>query len=323
MRRRNFLGLLGSAVVAWPLGAQAQSRVYRVGLLALEAGEDASQFVSKLRDLGYVEGKNLQYEYRSAGGDAKRLGGLAAELVQWKPDVLVAGWGTLAPKALKAATETIPIVFSTVGDPIGAGLVQTLSRPGGNVTGLSGQSSELKGKQFQLMMTCIPGQRVVGAILNPDTPYGALALKQLEAAADAQGIKVRTLEVRSPAELTAAGMDTLTAAGATSLFVIEDPLMSSIREAVIDQANRLRLPIMTSLIEYVRSGGLMAYGAGRTDRYRRSAEYVDRILKGASPGDLPVEQPTQFQLVINARTAKSLDVTIPASLLAVADEVIE
>ena len=323
MRRRELLKVLGNAAIAWPFVAHAQSKVYRVGLLTLEAGEDASQFVGKLRDLGYVEGKNLQYVHRSAEGDPKRLAALAAGLVQLKPDVLVAGWGTLAPKALRAATETIPIVFSTVGDPIGAGLVQTLSRPGGNSTGLSGQSSELKGKQLQLMLMCIPGQRVVGVLLNPDTPYSALALTQLKAAADGHGIQLKTLEVRNPAEFTGAGMDALVASGVTSLFVIEDPLMASLRTIVIGEANRLRLPTMSGLTDYARSGALMTYGTGRKDQYRRTAEYVDKILKGSNPSDIPVEQPTHFHLVINVKTAKALDVTIPPSLLAVADEVIE
>src|SRR4051812_3635820 len=190
MRRRDFISLLGGAVGAWPLMAGAQSRLYRVALLTLEAGEGSSQLIGALRELGYVEGRNLAFEHRSAEGDPGRLAMLSGELVQSKPDVLVAGWGTLAPKALKAATGSIPIVFSTVGDPIGAGLVQTLSRPGGNVTGLSGQSTELKGKQLQLMLTCIPGQRIVGVLLNPDTPYSALAMKELSKAADSHGVRL-------------------------------------------------------------------------------------------------------------------------------------
>jgi putative ABC transport system substrate-binding protein len=324
MRRRDFIRLLGSvAAIAWPLSARAQSRTYRVGLLTLETGEDASKLVGRLRELGYVEGKNLDYEHRSAEGDPKRLGALADELVRLKPDVLVAGWGTLAPKALKAATGTIPIVFSTVGDAVGAGLVQTLARPGGNVTGLSGQSNELKGKQLELLLMCIPDQRAVGVLLNPDTPYSGLALKHLKAAADQRDIRLEQLEVRSPAEFTQAGMDALAASGATSLIIIEDPLTASIRTAVIDQASRLRLPTITALVDYVRAGGLMTYGPERKDSYRRAAEYVDRILRGASPSDLPVEQPTRFELVINLNTAKSIGVTMPPSLLAIADEVIE
>jgi len=323
MRRRVFFGLSGGMAAAWPVVARAQSKVHRVSLLTLDAGEDSSPLVASLRDLGFVEGRNLHFEHRSAGGDPARLAALAQELVQPKPDVLVAGWGTLAPKALKAATTTIPIVFTTVGDPVGAGLVQSLSRPGGNATGLSGQSTELKGKQLQLLLACVPGQSVVGVLLNPDTPYAALALKELRAAADGQGIRLEILEVRSPTDFTAARMDALVASGATSLFIIEDPLAATLRATVVDQANRLRLPTVTGLVEYAYAGGLVTYGPGRRDSSRRAAEYVAKILKGASPSDLPVEQPTQFQLVINLKTARALGIAIPPSLLAVADEVIE
>ena len=324
MKRREFIGLIVGTAGAWPLSAHAQSKTYRVGLLTLDTGEDSSQFTGPLRDLGYVEGKNLNFEHRSAAGDPGRLAAMAEELVQAKPDVLVAGWGTLAPKALKTATATIPIVFATVGDPIGAGLVQTLARPGGNVTGLSGQSTELKGKQLQLLLTCVPGQSAVGVLLNPDTPYSALALKELRVAADREGIRLELLEVRRPPEFTAARMDALVASGATSLLVIEDPLTANLRAAVLDQASRLRLPTMSGGgVDYIRSGGLMSYGSSQRAMYRRAAEYVDKILKGTAPGELPVEQPTRFQLVINLKTAKALGLAIPPSLLAIADEVIE
>jgi len=323
MKRREFIALVVGAAAARPRSALAQSRMHRIGVLTLQSGEAVAQLSGPLRGLGYIEGKNVAFEHRSAEGDPARLAALAEELVREKPDVLVAGWGTLAPKALKAATTTIPIVFTTVGDPIGADLVQTLARPGGNLTGLSGQSVDLKSKQLQLLLTCIPGQRTIGVLLNPDTPYTALALKELRGAADQSGIRLEILEVRRPAEFTEARMDTLGAAGATSLFVIEDPLVSSLRTSVIDQATRLRLPIMTGLIEYVYSGGLMTYGASLGDSYRRVAEYVDKILRGASPSELPVEQPTRFQLVINLKTAKQLGLTIPPSVLALADDVIE
>lgn len=323
MRRREFVWMLGGAAAAWPFAIQAQSRIYRVALLTLQPDEDPAQLVEPLRNLGYVAGNNLSFAHRSANGDPKQLGALAGELVQLKPDVMVAGFGTLAPKALKAATATIPIVFSTVGDPIGAGLVQSLSRPGGNLTGLSGQSTELKGKQLQMLLACVPDQRAIGVLLNPDTPYTALALQQLKAAADGQGIRLELIEIRSAADFTEARMDQLVASGASSLFVIEDPLVVTLRMTVIDQANRRRLPIMTGLAEYVRSGGLMTYGSATRDSYRRAAEYVDKILRGAAPSDLPVEQPTRFQLAINLKTAKALGVTIPPSLLALADEVIE
>jgi putative ABC transport system substrate-binding protein len=269
MKRREFIAAIGGAAAAWPLAVHAQSRVYRVALLTLQAGEDADQLVGPLRNLGYVIGTNLYFEHRSAEGDPKRLAALASELVQLKPDVLVAGWGTLAPKALRAASENIPIVFSAVGDPIGTGLVQSLSRPGGNVTGLSGQSTELKGKQLQMLLACIPNQRVVGVLLNPDTPYSALAMKQLQAAADGQSIRLELLEIRGAEDFTEARLDSLVAAGASSLFVIEDPLVLALRETVIDQANRRRLPIMTALVEYAHSGGLMTYGPVLNDMYRR------------------------------------------------------
>lgn len=322
MDRRKFITLTG-AVAVWPLAARAQSRIYQVALLTLEATEVASQLSEPLQDLGYIKGKNLHLEHRSADGDPTRLAAMAAELVAAKPDVLVAGWGTLAPKALQAATASIPIVFTTVGDPIGAGLVQSLARPGGNLTGLSGQAVDLKSKQLQLLLTCVPGQRAVGVLLNPDTPYSALALKELKLAADQSGIQLELLEVRRPPELTANRMDALVASGATSLFIIEDPLTSSLRAAVLDQAARLRLPTMTGLADYVRSGGLMTYGASQAESYLRAAAYVDKILKGATPGDLPVEQPTQFHLVINLKTAKTLGIAVPPSVLVIADEVIE
>ena len=322
MRRRLFLTLAGGAS-AWPLGAGAQSRTYRVGFLALEPGEDSSVLANPLRDLGYVQGKNLALQFRSAAGDPARLPALAEELVQTAPDVLVAGWGTLAPKALKAATTTLPIVFAVVGDPVGAGLVQSLARPGGNLTGQSGQSSEFKSKQLQLLLTCVPGQRVVGVFANPDTPYSALALKELRAGADQFGVRLEVMEVRRPVEFTSARMDALVAAGATSLFVVEDPLSNSLRSAIVEQATRLRLPIISGQVDFVRAGALMSYGIDDTDRYRRVAEYVDKIFKGAKPSDLPVEQPTRFILVINLRTAKTLGVTVPPSLLQMADDVIE
>lgn len=323
MRRRDLIRLAGGAAVAWPLSVSAQSRIYRVGFLTLETGEKASELTEPLADLGYVQDKNMSFAHRSAEGDPGRLAKLAEELAQTKPDVLVAGWGTLAPKALKAATATIPIVFSTVGDPIGAGLVQSLARPGGNVTGLSGQAAEFKSKQLQLLLTCVPGQKVVGVLVNPDTPFSALAMKELRTAADQAGIRLELLEARRPADFTVSRMDALVASGATSLFVLEDPLTSNIRASVIDQANRLRLPIMTGQSEYALAGALMSYGASQKERYRRAADYVDKILKGTSPGDLPVEQPTKFQLVINLKTANSLGLSVPPSVLAIADEVIE
>jgi putative ABC transport system substrate-binding protein len=323
MRRRQFIGLVLGASAACSLAARAQAKMYVVALLTLEPGEDGTRLIAALRDLGYVEGRNLHLKYRAAEGDPVRLRALADELVATKPDVLVAGWGTLVPQALQAATHTIPIVFTTVGDPIGAGLVQSLAHPGGNMTGLSGQFAEFKGKQLQLLLTCVPGQSVVGVLSNPDTPYSALALDVLKAAATASRIRLERLDVTRPAELTAARMDALVANGATSLFVFEDPLASSLRTTVIEEANRLRLPIITGMADYVRDGALMTYGVSLADSARRTAEYVDKILRGAKPGDLPVQQPTIFQLIINLKTAKAFGIDVPPTLLALADEVIE
>ena len=237
--------------------------------------------------------------------------------------MIVAGWGTLAPKAAKEATATIPVVFITVGDPVGAGLVQSLAKPGANVTGLSGQAAELKGKQLQLLKEVAPGQKVVGVLLNPDTPYTSLALKELRSAADLDGTRLELLEIREPNEFSAARLEVLVAAGATSLFVLEDPLTSNIRDRVVELATRLRLPTMTGPRVYVLAGALISYGPDLKGRRGRVAEYVDKILQGAKPGDLPVEQPTKFELVINLKTAKALGIEIPPTLLARADEVIE
>jgi putative ABC transport system substrate-binding protein len=323
MNRREFATLAMLAAIVQSSDAHAESRIFKVALLTLDSSETADQLKGPLAQLGYVEGRNLAFIHRTADNDAARLGAIAEELVRERPDVMVAGFGTLVPKALMAATHDIPIVFSTVGDPVGAGLVQSLSYPGGNVTGFSGQSTEFKGKQLELLLDCLPGENVVGVLLNPDTPYTGLALKQLEVAADKRGVKLVLLRVRRPTEFTAREMDLLAVRGATSLFIIEDPLISVIRSDVIEQARRLRLPTITGLSEYARDGGLMSYGVDRTDLYRRTAGYVDRILKGAKPGDLPVEQPTKFRLILNLKTAKAFNLTLPPSILVAAEEVIE
>jgi putative tryptophan/tyrosine transport system substrate-binding protein len=322
MKRREFIALVGGAATL-PLAARAQYRIHRVAFLTLEPDENAALIVGPLRELGYVEGTNLAVTHRSAQGDPGRLAALAEELVRGSPDVLVAGWGTLAPKALKAATATIPIVFATVGDPIASGLVQSLARPGGNLTGMSGLGVDIKSKQLQLLLTAVPGQRVVGVLLNPDTPFSAQALVELRSAANRNGIRLELLEVRKPDEFTTFRMDALVAAGATSLFIIDDPLLVAMRGPVVDQATRLRLPVISTFRDYALGGALMAYGVLPSERYRRTAWYVDKVLKGAKPADLPVEQPTKFQLVINLKTATTIGLTIPTSVLALADEVIE
>jgi len=322
MKRREFFTLVGGAATL-PLAARAQSRIYRVAFLTLEPDENAALLIGPMRELGYVEGANLAVTHRSAQGDPGRLAALAEELVRGSPDVLVAGWGTLAPGALKAATASIPIVFATVGDPIASGFVQSLARPGGNMTGQSGLGVDIKGKQLQLLLKSVPGQRVVGVLLNPDTPFSAQALAELRSAANHDGIRLELLEVRKPDEITALRMDALVASGVTSLFIVDDPLLITMRGAVMDQTTRLRLPSISSFRDYALAGALMAYGVPPNERYRRTAWYVDKVLKGAKPSDLPVEQPTKFQLVINLKTARTIGLAIPPSVLALADEVIE
>jgi putative ABC transport system substrate-binding protein len=241
------------------------------------------------------------WEYRSADGRVERLQELAAELVRAGPDVVIAGYGTLAPKALIAATRSIPIVFTSVGDPVGAGLVASLSQPGGNVTGMSGQASDIAAKKLQLLEDLIPGKKLVAVLGNPDTPYTALALRQVKTAAAA-------MELPS---------------GAASMLVLEDPVLLSAIKQTVELAAKGRLPAIYGPKEYAQAGGLISYGTDQGQLCRRAAEYVDRILKGASPASLPVEQPTKFEFVINFRAAKALGLEIPSSLLSLADELIE
>jgi putative ABC transport system substrate-binding protein len=311
---------------AAPLTAEAQQarKVYAIGFLGLTPGEDttsAQPLLERLRELSYSEGTNMTFEYRSAEGRPERLPQLAGELVRAKPDVLIAGFGTLTAQAAKAATTTIPIVFTLVGDPVGAGLVAGLSRPGGNLTGLSGVT-EIGGKQLQLLQELTPGKQVIAVLMNPDTPYTRLALKEINSAAETTRTRVQVLEARTadqvPLQLKAA-----ITAGIGGLLVIADPLTYSLRRQIADLSAKARLPTMCPGRDYVEEGGLMSYGFNRRQVYRRAAEYVDRILKGAKPNDLPVEQPTKFDLIINLKTAKALGLTIPQSVLQRADEVIQ
>jgi putative tryptophan/tyrosine transport system substrate-binding protein len=326
MRRRDFFGVLGGAV-ALPLTAAAQQpgKSWRVAYLALLPGEDttlAKPFLERLQELGYVEGKNITWAYRSADGRAERLPQLAAELVLEKPDVLVTGFGTLAARAARDATSTIPVVFTMVGDPIGAGLVASLSRPGANVTGFSDLASEFAAKRLQLLQNLIPGQKLIAVLGNPDTPFTALALKQVQTAAAANHQPLAVFEARTIDEV-AAGTTAAIKSGAAGLMTLDDPLLLSAKQKIINLLADARLPAIYGLRDYVEANGLMSYSMDRPQTVRRAADYVDRILRGAAPADLPVEQPTRFELVINLKTAKALGIDIPSSLLAIADEVIE
>jgi putative ABC transport system substrate-binding protein len=326
MRRRDFIVVLSGAV-AWPLVARAQQpgKSYRIAYLALLPGEDttlAKPFLERLRELGYNEGKNFTLMYRSADGRPERLPELASELAQAGPDVFVTGFGTLAAKAAMGATSTIPVVFTMVGDPIGAGLVATLSRPGANVTGFSDLASEFAAKRLQLLQNIIPGQKLIAVLGNPDTPFTALALKQVKTAAATTHQPLAVFEARTLDEVPA-GIAAAIKSGAAGLMTLDDPLLLSARQQIIKLLADARLPAIYGLRDYVEANGLMSYSMDRPQTSRRAAEYVDKILRGAVPADLPVEQPTKFELVINLKTAKALGIDIPSSLLAVADEVIE
>jgi putative ABC transport system substrate-binding protein len=327
MKRREFMAALGGVLVTWPLVAigQRAEKSHRLSFLALVPGENATlmqALLERLHELGYSEATNMSFEYRSAEGHPERLAALAAELVQAKPDVLITGFGTLAAQAAKAATTTLPIVFTTVGDPLGAGIVASLSRPGANITGLTDQARDTEGKRLQLLQELIPGKHEIAVLLNLDTPFSRLALQEAKTAAEYAHIRLAVLEART-AEEVPARVEHAASLGLSGLLILEDPLIYSMRRNIADLAARLRLPAIYVYRDSAEAGGLISYGPDRRQIYRRAAEYVDKILKGAKPADLAVEQPTKFELVINLKTAKALGLEIPATLLARADEVIE
>jgi putative tryptophan/tyrosine transport system substrate-binding protein len=324
LNRRDFIVLLGAGSAGWPLVANAQEsgKVYRIGYLAFLRGQDSETVLQRLSELGYSEGQNVRFDYRSADGQAERLPQLAAELVRTGPDVLIAGFGTLTAQAAKAATATIPIVFTSVGDPIGAGVVASLNRPGGNVTGVSSEASDVVGKRLQILHECIPGKLTVAVLVNPDTPFSALALQELRTAADAKGLRVEVFEARTADQVPVA-VEAASQAGAAGLITLEDPLIVGVRRQIAELVAKARLPAVYANRAFVEAGGLMSYGVDRRQLYRHAAAYVDKILRGAKPADLPVEQPTQFEFVINLKAAQSLGFAVPNTLLVSADQVIE
>ena len=328
MDRRAFLGALASGLLAAPLAAEGQPavKVPRIGYLALNPAANPhlhEAFRQGLRDLGYVEGHNVVIESRDAEGKLERLPALAAELVALKVDVLVAQ-PTVSALAAKQATGTIPIVFP-VAEPVTSGLVTSLARPGGNVTGLSVLAPEMAGKSLELLKQAIPGVSRVAGLWQP----GALPerttkdmRKEAEVAARALGVRLQFVEARGPDDFDRAFSE-MTRARPGALTVLGGSMLFSERRRLVDLVAKNRLPAMYPWREGVEAGGLMAYGPDLADLFRRAATYVDKILKGAKPGDLPVEQPTKFELVINLKTAKALGLTIPQSLLQRADQVIE
>ena len=327
LERRDFLIAVG-AILAAPLAADAQQaeKVHRIGFLSATSPSDRppllDAFRQRLRELGWVEGKNIVIDYRYAEGQVDRLPDLAAELVRLKVDLLVS-WGTQGVTAAKSATKTIPIVMIAVRDPIGIGLIASLARPGGNVTGVSGSAGlEWVAKQLELLKQTVPKIRRVAILSNPTNAYHQLAIRELDVAARSLGVQLQLLEARGPNEFDGA-FAAMAKESAGALLVLSDAMLNSHATRLADLAARSRLPAVYGVRESVEAGGLMSYGPSFLDSFRRAATYVDKILKGAKPGDLPVEQPTKFELVINLKIAKSLGLTIPQSVLLRADEVIQ
>ena len=325
--RRTFLGALAGGLLTAPLAAEAQQagKVYRLGYLTISGTLNSSYaeaFRRGLRDLGWVEGQNIVIEFRAAEGQFDRLPALATELVRLKVDVIVA---TPTPGALaaKSATATIPIVGISLADPVGLGLIPSLARPGGNVTGVSySVGADIFGKNLELLREAVPKVRRVAILSNPDNPSQPLILDNIKTAARSLGLQLLPVGARGPGEFDGA-FATMARERVGALFVVTDPTYIPHRARLVDLATRNRLPSMFTQRADVEAGGLISYGPSFEAMYRRAAAYVDKILKGAKPADLPVEQPTKFDLVINLKTAKALGLTIPPALLGRADEVIQ
>ncbi len=323
------LVLLPVAVLLVPLAGEAQhaATIPRIGLLFPTSLSDPrtphslEAFRQGLRELGYVEGQNIAIESRFAEGKWDQLPGLAAELVRVKVDVIVT-YTTPATQAVKQATGTIPIVVAAVIDPVAAGLVASLAHPGGNVTGLSQMVPELAGKQLEVLKEVAPKISRVALLSNPANPAHALAIRDVKVAARSLGVQLQLLEARGPSEIESA-FAAMTTERAGGVIVLVDSMLIDHRTRIADLAARRRLPTVSATIETAQAGGLMAYGPSVRDMFRRAAAYVDKILKGAKPADLPIEQPTTFELVINLRTARALGLTIPQSVLLRADQVIQ
>jgi len=326
VKRREFTTLFGGAAVAWPLAARAQQagKLPTIGFLGQSTRSAASEwvaaFVQRLRELGWMEGRTITIEYRWSEGRAERFAQIAAEFVRLKVDVILTS-GTPEVLAAKQATSVIPIVFATAGDPVGNGLIASLARPGGNVTGMSLQSNDTAGKRVELLREVVPSLRRLAILANVGNPFSVLELGEAQAAARALGLEVDTLEIRRPEDIAPA-FEALKGR-AQALYVCTDGLVNANRIRINTLALSVRLPTIHGYRDYVEAGGLMSYGANLPDLFRRSADYVDKILRGAKPADIPVEQPTKFDLVINLTTAKALGLDVPSSLLARADEVIE
>ncbi len=326
LKRRGFLALIGGAAAAWPLAVRAQqpAKVPRIGFLFYGSPDPAPEldsFRQGLRELGYVEGQSIVIEYRFARGRVEQLPALAVELVGLKPDVIVTP-GTPASVAAKQATTTIPIVFAGVADAVGAGLIANFARPGGNITGLTSISAELGGKRLELLKGVVPNAARVAVLYNPADQSNVLILKELQEAAPALGLTLQPLAVRTSGEFESA-FAAMTQARVDAFFGAAGILTFEHRSAIVDLAIKSRIPAMWGHRQFVEAGGLMSYAVNFYDQVRRAAGYVDRILKGAKPGELPAQQPTTFEFILNLKTAKALGLDLPPMLLARADEVIE
>jgi ABC-type uncharacterized transport system substrate-binding protein len=330
MERRAFLSGMTLGLLAAPLAAEAQQpvRVARIGVLTpghpLSLSEPSPRFEAfrrELRERGWVEGQNIAIEWRFAEDKNDRLPNLAAELIRLKVDVIVAVAGP-ATRAAKQATMTIPIVATAISDPVGQGFVASLARPGGNVTGLATLFPELAAKRLALLKEALPAVSRVAVLRNPANPANVVIWKEVRVAARTLGITLQSREVRGPNDFKGA-FAVMTRERPEALLTLDDPLVFQYQSSIVDFAAKKRLPAMHAFRESVEVGGLMAYSANLTDMFRRAATFVDKILKGAKPGELPIEQPTNFELVINLKTAKALGLTIPPSLLQRADRVIE
>jgi len=329
VHRRAFLSTMAGTLLAAPLGSLAQqptARIARIGFLGQTSASLSASVIrvealrTGLRDLGYVEGKNLTIEFRWAEGKHERLPDLAAELVRLKVDVIVTQ-GTPGALAAKQATATIPIVMPVVADPVATGLVASLARPGGNITGGSWVSHEVSAKRLELLRDAFPRTKRVAVLVNPNNASNAPILQAMELAARSLKLEIPQFEARGPQEFESA-FTAMAAKHVDAVTIIDDAVLIANAKAIANLAAKKRLPLM-AFNETVEAGGLMAYGANFPEMYRRAASYVDKILKGAKPGELPIEQATKFELVINLKTAKALGLTIPQSLLQRADEVIQ
>ena len=326
MKRREFITLLGGAAATWPLAARAQQvrLPYRIGVLLVglsPESKEAKQFRLGLRDAGYFEGRDLVIEWRSAHGNYDQVPALVADLVQSKVDVIVQD-STVGTELTKRATSTIPIVMALVLDPIGSGLVQSLAHPGGNVTGLSMMATEIYPKRLQLLKDINPKLTRVAVLSNPDHPFHVKAVEELKSVAPSGSIELSFAAARTPEQFDSAFSD-VTQARAQALYVVEDPIFFAHRTALLKLASAVPLPTIHELLRWPEAGALISYGPDLNDLFRRAAFYVDRILKGTKPADLPVEQPTKFELVINLKTAKTLGLEIPPTLIALTDKVVE